>query len=372
MNLNADRRKRDPARSPEPTPAAEPANAGSTDAAKGGAGQVRVAAARWVPLPHWLRPMLATGSTLPHDDGGWAYEMKWDGVRASAYLSGGRLLRLMSRTGRDITVAYPELQGLGADSGARQLVLDGEIVAFLDGRPSFETLQQRMHIASPAHAVRLARQVPVAYLVFDLLHLDGRSTLALPYAKRRALLEGLGLAGRCWQTPPAFTGVTGADMLRVAADQGLEGLVAKRLDSRYRPGLRSGEWRKVKRLYRQEVVVGGISPGKGARAGKIGSLLVGVQFEHGLAYAGRVGTGFTEQALRLLGRRLAPLRRATSPFATEVPPEQAHGATWLEPLLVIEVEFTAWTSEGRLRAASYRGLRDDKDPGDVTRERAGP
>jgi bifunctional non-homologous end joining protein LigD len=324
-----------------------------------------------VALPIWVRPMLATGGGLPGGDVGWAYEMKWDGVRASSYLADGRLLRLVSRSGRDITVAYPELHGLGAATGSRQVVLDGEIVAFDDGRPSFEALQQRMHVASPAQAARLVGEVPVAYLVFDLLHLDGRPVLELPYRQRRELLDGLRLAGRSWQTPPAFTDASGADVLAAAFQQGLEGVVAKQLDAPYRPGIRSAEWVKVKNTSRQVVVVGGLSPGKGGRAGQIGSLLAGVQTARGLAYAGRVGTGFTEQSLRLLDRRLAPLRRATAPFATPVPAAHAHGAIWVEPELVIEVAFAGWTRAGRLRAASYQGLRTDKDPADVVRERRG-
>jgi bifunctional non-homologous end joining protein LigD len=323
-----------------------------------------------VALPTWVRPMLATAGRLPAGDG-WAYELKWDGVRASAYLAGGRLLRLVSRTGRDITVAYPELRGLGAAAGSRQVVLDGEIVAFDGGRPSFEALQQRMHVTSAAQAARLVGEVPVAYLVFDLLHLDGRPVLELPYRQRRERLGGLRLAGRTWQTPPAFTDAAGADVLAAAAQQGLEGVVAKQLDAPYRPGARSAEWVKVKNTHRQAVVVGGLSPGKGGRAGQIGSLLAGVQTAGGLAYAGRVGTGFTEQTLRLLDRRLAPLRRATSPFATPVPAAHANGAIWVEPELVIEVVFAGWTQAGRLRAASYQGLRTDKDPADVVRERRG-
>ena len=244
-----------------------------------------------VALPGWVRPMLATAGGLPRSGDGWAFEMKWDGQRASAYIGGGRLTWLLSRTGRDITVAYPELGGLGAAAGARQLVLDGEIVAFDAGRPSFEALQQRMHVASAAQAGRLAGQVPVAYLVFDLLHLDWRPTLELPYTKRRELLEGLGLAGQSWQTPPAFTDAAGENVIAVAISQGLEGVVAKRLDAPYRPGARSADWRKIKYVRRQEVVIGGISPGDGGRVGQIGSLLVGVQDDGRLVYAGRVGTG---------------------------------------------------------------------------------
>jgi bifunctional non-homologous end joining protein LigD len=321
-----------------------------------------------VPLPTAVPPMMATASSLPPNDLGWAYEMKWDGVRASAYLSGGRLLRLISRTGRDITVAYPELLGLGAATAPRQLVLDGEIVAFFEGRPSFEVLQQRMHVTVAAQAAQLAAQVPVAYLVFDLLHLDGRDLLGLPYRQRRELLDDLGIAGRNWQTPPSFTDVSGKDMLHVASEQGLEGVVAKRVDSSYRPGARSSEWRKVKAFHRQEAVVGGINPGKGNRAGQIGSLLVGVQADGGLAYAGRVGTGFTDRTLRMLGELLAPLYTTTCPFATEVPPDHARGAIWVEPRVVVEVAFTTWTQAGRMRAPSYQGLRNDKDPAEVIRE----
>ncbi len=318
-------------------------------------------------MPAWVRPMLATSRELPRDEEGWAYEMKWDGVRASAYASRGRL-RLASRTGRDITVAYPELRGLAAAAGSRQLVLDGEIVAFDGGRPSFEALQQRMHITSDEQAALLAAQVPVTYLVFDLLHLDGRPLLELAYSGRRELLDGLGLTGRSWQVPPAFTDATGADVLTAAAAHGLEGVVAKRLDAPYRPGARSPDWRKVKHVRRQEVVVGGISPGEGARAGQIGSLLAGVQAAGGLAYCGRVGTGFSQQSQRLLAARLAPLRQAGCPFATPVPPEHADVALWVEPRLVIEVAFAGWTSAGRMRAPSYQGLRDDKDPAEVVRE----
>ena len=321
-----------------------------------------------VPLPMWVRPMLASGDGFPQDAAAWAYELKWDGVRASAYIQDGRLLRLLSRTGRDITVTYPELRGLGPAAHAGQLVLDGEIAAFEQGRPSFEALQDRIHVSSAAQADRLAARHPVAFMAFDLLHLDGLPTLEIPYQVRRELLDGLALSGRWWQTPPAFTGLTGAELLEVASQQSLEGVVAKRLDSPYQPGARSPDWRKVKRQLHQEAVVGGVNPGKGARAGLVGSLLMGVQTPAGLAYAGRVGTGFSDSSLRHIGQRLAPLRRSASPFATEVPAEHARGAIWIEPEVVIEVEFAGWTREGRMRAASYRGLRTDKDPADVFRE----
>jgi bifunctional non-homologous end joining protein LigD len=319
-------------------------------------------------LPGQIRPMLATLGGLPPDTGGWAFEMKWDGVRAIAFVEGGRA-QFWSRTGRDVTGSYPELRGLAAAVGTARVVLDGEVVAFGDGQwPSFEALQQRINISSPAQIERLAAEVPVSYLAFDLLCLDGQPLLDAPYSERRALLDELGLDGRHWQTPPSFTDVAGADLLKVAEQQGLEGVVAKRLTSRYEPGRRSPAWRKVKVRYRQEAVVGGWTRGEGNRAGLIGSLLVGVQGPAGLNYAGHVGTGFTLQTLTMLGQRLEPLRRKTSPFAVPVPPEHARAAIWVEPRLVVDVEFGGWTSADIMRAAAYKGLRNDKDPADVVRE----
>ncbi len=322
-------------------------------------------------LPDGLRPMLATAGQLPSGDAGWAYEMKWDGLRAISYVSAGEV-RLVSRTGRDITHAYPELSGLAAavrTAGGSAAVLDGEIVAFGgESWPSFELLQRRMNIGTAAEARTLVGQVPVTYVVFDLLALNGHALLDLPYHERRGLLDELGLHGPGWQTPPAFSQEPGAEILALSRRQGMEGVVAKRLASRYEPGRRSGSWIKVKNVHRQEAVVGGWKPGERGRSGQIGSLLIGVYDAGGLAYAGHVGTGFTQQTLHLLAGRLAPLRRATSPFGPAVPPEHARYAVWAEPQLVVEVAFTGWTSVGRLRAPSYKGLRDDKNPAEVVRE----
>ncbi len=310
--------------------------------------------------------MLASAGPMPADDAGWAYEMKWDGLRAIAAISSG-LLTLSSRTGRDVTASYPDLAGLAQVAG--EVVLDGEIVAFGDGSwPSFEALQQRMNVAAAAQVRRLAAEIPVTYLVFDLLAENGQPLMDQPYLTRRARLDKLGLNGPRWQTPPAFIGVPGADVRAVSRQHGLEGIMAKRLTSRYEAGRRSGAWRKIKNVHRQEFVVGGWKPGEGAREDMIGSLMVGVQGPEGLTFAGHVGTGFTQQMLRMLTVRLAPLRRATSPFTPPVPPEQARGAVWADPRVVIEAEFALWTSSGRLRAATYRGLRDDKDAADVIRE----
>ena len=321
------------------------------------------------PLPGMLAPMLARSEPqLPPDSEQWALEMKWDGVRALAYCEGNRV-RLVSRTGEDITAAYPELRGLAAAVGRRDALLDGEVVALGDsGWPDFEALQNRMHVRDASMAQRLVAQYPVTYLAFDLLHLDGRPLLDLPYSQRRALLEKLELYGPSWQTPPSFTGEPGTDVQAVSRQYGLEGVVAKRLDSRYEPGKRPGTWRKVKNIRRQEAVIGGWRPGKGNRSGQIGSLLVGVHEDGGLVYAGHVGTGFTDRTLRQLTAQLAPLRRATSPFAAPLPADHARDAVWAEPVLVAEIAFTGWTRAGRMRAPSYQGLRSDKDPAEVIRE----
>ena len=320
------------------------------------------------PLPAGVRPMLAVTGPVPRDQENWALEMKWDGVRALAYIERGQV-RLMSRTERDITVAYPELAGLGPATPHKQLLLDGEIVVFGDeGWPEFEALQPRMHVTSAAQAAMLAGQTPVTYLIFDLLQLDGRPLFDLPYADRRALLDELALTGPYWQTPPSFPGEDFSAVQGVSREHHMEGVVAKRLDSVYAPGIRTDHWRKIKNVRRQEAVVAGYKPGQGNRTGQVGSLLIGVHDESGLIYAGHVGTGFTVETLRLLGDKLRPLRRADSPFDGPVPPEYARPAVWVEPRLVIEVTFDRWTRAGRMRAPVYKGLRDDIDPATVIRE----
>ena len=309
--------------------------------------------------------MLAVPGELPPPPRtAWAYEMKWDGVRAVVYVDGGRA-RVMSRNDRDITVSYPELRELGAALGTTQVVLDGELVAFdSHGRPSFSTLQQRMHIGDAAAARRLAASVPVVYVIFDLLHLDGRSLLREPYDSRRELLEALGLAGPSWQVSPAFS-APAADVLRASHEQGMEGVIAKRRDSRYEPGKRAPAWRKIKHVRTQEVVLGGWRPGNGRRAGKIGSLMLGLPEGGKLRYIGQVGTGFTDALLADLGARLARLERKSSPFAAELPSAVRRDARWVTPKLVGEVAFTEWTPDGLLRHPSWRGLRADKSPRDV-------
>jgi bifunctional non-homologous end joining protein LigD len=320
-------------------------------------------------LPASLPPMLAVTGAFPRREAdAWAVEMKWDGVRALAFIEAGRLT-LRSRTGKDITRTYPELGGLGNAIGHRQALLDGEIVAFNQARqPDFEALQSRIHVTSVAQAAQLAEITPATYLAFDLLQLDGRPLAGLPYHDRRDLLAPLIPNGTRFQCPPSFPGADFDAVLAVSVANGLEGVVAKRLDARYEPGARSVGWLKVKNVLRQEAVVAGWKPGNGNRAGQVGSLLVGVCSDQGLLYCGHVGTGFTVETLRLLTGRLAPLRRADSPFDGPVPAQDARSAVWVEPLLVIDVTFSRWTRAGRMRAPVYKGLRDDKDPAQVVRE----
>lgn len=320
------------------------------------------------PMPAGIEPMKARTSKLPADDSGWGYEIKWDGVRAVAYCETGRV-RLESRTLRDITAQYPEVAGVALDLGGLEAVLDGELVAYdEEGRPSFQRLQRRIHVADASEVRRRRAAAPVTYVIFDLLYLDGELLLELPYAERRERLEALGLDGESWQTPSFHTG-DGAALLALTRERGLEGIVAKRLDSPYRPGRRSAEWLKVKNVRGQEVVIGGWLPGKGRRAGGIGALLVGYHEGDGeerrLRFAGKVGTGFSERELAMLAERLEPLRRDDSPFDGRQP---ERGSIFAEPELVAEVEFGEWTNAGTMRHPSYKGLRDDKPAAAVVRE----
>lgn len=330
------------------------------------------------PMPQHLVPMLARAGALPADEERWAYEIKWDGVRAIAYSEPGEL-RLESRNLNDITARYPELAPLNRALSSHHAILDGEIVAFDEaGRPSFEALQQRTQLASSSRAKRQASSAPVSYMIFDLLWLDGHSLMDLPYTARRERLIELGLRGERWQTPEHVVG-QGAALLAASVEQGLEGIVAKRLDSTYQPGLRSSGWVKIKTVGRQELVIGGWLAGKGRRSERIGALLLGVHEADGqLRYVGRVGSGLSDEELDRLSQLLLTLRRESSPFtAGPAPPKDA---SFCEPRLVAEVEFSQWTSGGMLRHPIYKGLREDKpaeqvvreDPAAGSEERAGP
>jgi bifunctional non-homologous end joining protein LigD len=317
-------------------------------------------------MPNRVEPMLATTGDVPSDAGRWGLEIKWDGVRVITYVSGD-VVRATGRRGNEVADRYPEVAALADLLPGHQAVLDGEMVAFDgDGRPSFERLQRRMHVADPPQ--RLIREVPARYVVFDLLYLDGHATFDLPYRDRRELLDGLELGHGPIEAPSYLNGGDVAqltELIDFTVEQGLEGVVAKRLDSPYRPGQRVGYWRKIKNFRTGDVVIGGWKPGKGRRFGGVGALLLGVYDERGLRFTGHVGTGFTDRMLDELAELLAPLRRATSPYVDEVPRDYARDAHWVEPRLVGEVSYSMWTQDGRMRNPSWRGLRSDIEPADV-------
>lgn len=299
-----------------------------------------------------VRPMLAVAAPLPHV-AGWAFEFKWDGVRAI----GGRSadgLRLFARSGTDVTVSYPELAGLAR--AVPDAVLDGEIVALTTAGPSFGALAERMHVTDPARARRMADTTPVTYLVFDLLRLEGRDLCPLPYTDRRAALEELVADSPHWLVPPRFD--DGAATLAASAQQELEGVVAKRCAAPYRPGRRSPDWIKVKHVHTDDMIVGGYRPG----ARPIGALLIGETGPAGLTYRGRVGGGIGERDQADLLRLLGPLRRNRSPFADPVPDADARGAVWVAPELVVEVAYGNRTVDGRLRFGRLRRIRTDREP----------
>ncbi|WP_412520868.1 non-homologous end-joining DNA ligase [Actinomadura madurae] len=309
-------------------------------------------------------PMLALLGELPTTEG-WAAELKWDGVRAVAYVRDERL-QLMSRNDKDITVAWPELAPLAAAVDV-PVVLDGEIVAFEpDGRPSFTALAPRTHLRQPHRIQALAESNPVSYMIFDVLHRDDDPQIALPYAERRRVLQGLGLDGPRWKTTNSHDDV--ATAFAESSRLGMEGVVSKRVDSPYRPGKRHRDWTKTKNFRTQEVIVVGWKPGEGRRADRIGALLLAVNDERGrLRYAGHVGTGFTDAILDDLAERLTPLRQDDPPVP-DAPPQHVRDARWVRPELVGEVVFAEWTGDGRLRHPSWRGVRTDKAPGQVRRE----
>jgi bifunctional non-homologous end joining protein LigD len=317
-----------------------------------------------------IRPMKAVTGTLPPDDGSWAFEIKWDGMRVLAHVDGRGGLRLRSGNGADATPSYPELAGLRDALPNHDVLLDGEVVAFDEsGRPSFGRLRHRMHVTAAADAARRAAEIPVVYVVFDLLVLDGVEAMALPYVDRRRLLcDLLPANGAGWQVPEHRVG-DGAALYEAASERRLEGVMAKRLDSTYQPGKRSSAWVKVKVRHRQELVVGGWQPGEGGRAGRLGSLLVGYYDDSGrLRFAGKVGTGFRDAELDRLGALLAERAADEPPFDPPPPRAVARIARWVRPELVAEVEFGEWTADGILRHPSYLGLRHDKAPTDVVRE----
>jgi len=311
----------------------------------------------------WIEPMLATSTDRRFSDPDWLFEPKLDGVRTLAVRSEGGT-RLVSRNRNDVTGSYPEIAAaLDASLDVDEVLLDGEIVAFDGDRTSFSRLQQRIHLTGERRIA--ATGVPVFYYVFDLLRWDGHDATRVPLRQRKVLL----LDALDWLDPLRYcehVDAAGEAMYAQACAAGMEGVIAKRASSRYTSG-RSSDWLKMKCVREQEVVVGGFTEPTGSRWG-LGALLIGYHDDGGdgpLRYGGKVGTGFTQATLADLRARLDPLQIPMPPFAD---PPRERTAHWVAPQLVVQVAFQEWTSAGRLRHPSYKGMRTDKSPADVVRE----
>ena len=318
------------------------------------------------PAPPVFSPMLAEAGHQPFDAEGWWFEPKLDGIRTLVYV-GDETTKLFSRTGRDQSRSYPELSRLHERLTAVNAVVDGEIVAIdEDGRASFELLQQRMNLSSGADIERARRKIPVELVAFDLLWLDGEDLTALPLEERRTRLQEIAVVGKRLQVT-YWVETEGEEFFEAAKKHHFEGIIAKRADSRYLPGRRSPDWRKIKILNQQDCVVLGWTPGQGGRGGSFGALLVGAYREGELSWIGQVGTGFTHRMLEDLMGRLGRVE-ANDPPIEDPELRKVKGARWVRPELVCVVEFLQMTSSGKLRAPSFKGLRDDKLPEDCILE----
>jgi bifunctional non-homologous end joining protein LigD len=307
-----------------------------------------------------MRPMLATkGSHVPLG-GEWLHEVKWDGMRVLAEVRPDGELHIRSRNEKDAKVSFPELHGLAGLR--RDLLLDGEVVAFLDGIPTFGALADRMHVGNARRAAALAETNPVTLLVFDLLRLDGADLTGRPLSERRGLLEGLGLLDVHWQVPATYD--DGAMLLEATAAQKLEGIVSKRRSSRYHPGRRSPDWLKFPHRAIGSYVVGGWRHETDSTS-RIGAVLVGEPTPHGLVYRGRVGSGIAGRTGQRLLEVLTPLAADAPPFADAVPPVDAKGATWVRPEVVVDIAALGMTPAKRLRQPAFRGVRVDLTPEDL-------
>ena len=318
------------------------------------------AALRDEPVPDWRAPTLATLTEKRFSDPGWIFERKFDGMRCLAFRDGDRV-RLLSRNRQSLNGTYPELVDALAAQRASRLVVDGEVVAFEGRRTSFARLQGRLGVTDAA--VARASPIRVYYYLFDLLHLDGKSTIDIPLTWRKWLLRNaIDFSDPLRNTPHRVE--DGIAAYRAACQRGDEGVIAKLVDSKY-DGRRSPNWLKFKCVRDQEFVVGGYTAPKGSRVG-LGALLLGYHDGRDLVYAGKVGTGFDEATLRSLHERLSAIERDAPPFTRGLKHEA--GARWVQPELVAQIGFTEWTRDGKLRHPRYQGLRTDKDAGDVVRE----
>jgi bifunctional non-homologous end joining protein LigD len=304
--------------------------------------------------------MLATSAADLPSGTGWSFEFKWDGVRALVEVSAG-VSTIRARSGNDITVAYPELAGIGADLD--DALIDGEIVAFDNGRPSFGLLQTRMHVRSPAKAAQLVARTPVTFIAFDLLRLYGVDLTARPLHERRATLTRLAEGRANWIVSPTFD--DGPATEAAAREHGLEGVLAKQVDSPYRTGRRTREWLKVKFVRRQEFVVIGWEADAGT-PNDLSSLVLGYYDDGQLRLAGKVGSGLDRRVAQILRQRFRPVR--SSGLEVDMPATNGRPLHWVRPDVVVEVGYTEWGSDGRLRHPVFAGIRTDKDPQEVSRD----
>jgi bifunctional non-homologous end joining protein LigD len=300
-----------------------------------------------------VKPMLANALDVLPGGAGWAFEFKWDGVRALLDVS-EHGVRILSRNGNEVGAAYPELITLAADIG--DALLDGEIVAFDRGRPSFELLQARMHVRGTGQARRLARTTPVTFIAFDLLRRFGVDLTGRPYVERRATLDRLADEHEGWTQSPYFD--DGAATLAAAAEHGLEGVLGKRLASSYRPGTRSPDWVKLRFVRSGDFAVVGWEAAA-ERPEELSSLVLACWSGGVLRYAGKVGSGVAGRTAARL--RAALTQRRQCVLDDRPPPSPGRTVRWCEATLVVEVEFAVWTAEGRLRHPVFRGIRPDKD-----------
>ncbi len=300
--------------------------------------------------------MLALSSP-PIDSEDYLYELKWDGTRCIAFVEEGRV-RLQNRRLLDITRRYPEFRDLPASLRASSAILDGEIVVLEGGRPDFRKLQEREHVEDPFRVEILSRILPATYVVFDLLSIDGKDLMKMPLVERRRILEGLFPLGENVILSEVYP--RGKALYKEALSLGFEGIMAKRKDSPYLPGVRSSYWLKVKGVMDVDAVVCGYLEGEGERRGLFGSLVLGLFHKGRLVHIGQVGTGFDARDMEVIQRRLKRLATGSCPF--EVEPRLKRRVFWCRPEMVVRVSFQEWTVDGKLRAPSFKGIRDDKGP----------
>lgn len=312
-------------------------------------------------------PMLAVRGERVPSGAEWVHEVKWDGMRVLAENTANGL-RLTSRRGNDVTASFPELTGMATVLAGRDLLLDGEVVALDElNRPSFARLAERIHVARARQAADRAVSNPVTFFIFDLLRLDGRDLTGQPFSRRRRRLERLGLDGKNWRVSPLYD--DGESLLAATADQGLEGILSKRRDSPYQPGVRSPHWLKFPHRQRASFVVGGWRYEVDSDR-RLGAVLVGDPTPAGLIYRGRVGSGLGGRAGPVVLTRLLPLASTESTFCTEVPRTDAQRVHWVRPELVIDVEALGVTGHERLRQPTFQGIRDDLSPAELMEDPA--